>query len=78
MQNANIINLPENYTFKYCAWPLLSASLSAELTTSPFVRRPSCRPGCADLYHALTWPQLSYVAEDPSSGKIVGYILAKM
>lgn len=32
----------------------------------------------ADLYHALTWPQLSYVAEDPSSGKIVGYILAKM
>lgn len=32
----------------------------------------------SDLYHALTWPQLSYVAEDPSSGKIVGYILAKM
>ena len=30
----------------------------------------------ADLYHALTWPQLSYVAEQ--DGKIVGYILAKM
>ena len=29
-----------------------------------------------DLYHALTWPQLSYVAE--AEGKIVGYILAKM
>ncbi|KII94896.1 hypothetical protein PLICRDRAFT_97764 [Plicaturopsis crispa FD-325 SS-3] len=29
------------------------------------------------LYHALTWPQLSYVAED-SKGRIVGYILAKM
>ncbi|KAI0311968.1 acyl-CoA N-acyltransferase [Amylostereum chailletii] len=29
------------------------------------------------LYHALTWPSLSYVAED-SSGRIVGYILAKM
>jgi N-alpha-acetyltransferase 10/11 len=29
------------------------------------------------LYHALTWPQLIYVAED-HKGKIVGYVLAKM
>eukprot|EP00050_Salpingoeca_kvevrii_P007311 m.295295 g.295295 ORF g.295295 m.295295 type:complete len:182 (-) comp13156_c0_seq1:218-763(-) len=29
------------------------------------------------LYHGLTWPQLSYVAED-EDGKIVGYVLAKM
>ncbi|WFD45420.1 N-terminal amino-acid N(alpha)-acetyltransferase NatA [Malassezia furfur] len=29
------------------------------------------------FYHALTWPQLSYVAED-EKGKIVGYILGKM
>ncbi|TFY52757.1 hypothetical protein EVG20_g10416 [Dentipellis fragilis] len=29
------------------------------------------------LYHALTWPSLSYVAED-EKGRIVGYILAKM
>ncbi|KAI8885746.1 acyl-CoA N-acyltransferase [Backusella circina FSU 941] len=29
------------------------------------------------LYHALTWPQLSYVAEN-EDGKIVGYVLAKM
>ncbi|KAI9293217.1 acyl-CoA N-acyltransferase [Neoconidiobolus thromboides FSU 785] len=29
------------------------------------------------LYHALSWPQLSYVAEDPK-GRIVGYVLAKM
>ena len=29
------------------------------------------------LYHALTWPQLSYVAED-SKGRIVGYVLAKI
>lgn len=29
------------------------------------------------FYHALTWPQLSYVAED-DTGKIVGYVLAKM
>jgi hypothetical protein len=30
-----------------------------------------------DLYHALSWPQLSYVAED-HKGRIVGYVLAKM
>ena len=29
------------------------------------------------FYHLLTWPQLSYVAEDPK-GSIVGYVLAKM
>ncbi|KAM0751652.1 acyl-CoA N-acyltransferase [Meredithblackwellia eburnea MCA 4105] len=29
------------------------------------------------LYHALTWPQISFVAED-HKGRIVGYILAKM
>lgn len=30
------------------------------------------------LYHAQSWPQLSYIARDPSSGKVVGYVLAKM
>jgi len=29
------------------------------------------------LYHALTWPQLSYVAQD-HKGRIVGYVLGKM
>ncbi|XP_059153819.1 N-alpha-acetyltransferase 10-like isoform X1 [Physella acuta] len=29
------------------------------------------------FYHGLSWPQLSYVAED-HSGKIVGYVLAKI
>lgn len=29
------------------------------------------------FYHGLSWPQLSYVAEDETS-KIVGYVLAKM
>ena len=29
------------------------------------------------MYHGLSWPQLSYVAED-ESGNIVGYVLAKM
>jgi hypothetical protein len=30
-----------------------------------------------DLYHIISWPQLSYVAED-HKGRVVGYILAKM
>jgi peptide alpha-N-acetyltransferase len=29
------------------------------------------------FYHALSWPQLSYCAED-EDGKVVGYVLAKM
>ena len=29
------------------------------------------------MYHGLSWPQLSYVAEY-DGGKIVGYVLAKM
>jgi len=29
------------------------------------------------MYHAMTWPQVSYVAED-HKGRIVGYVLAKM
>lgn len=28
------------------------------------------------FYHGLSWPQLSYVAED--NGKVVGYVLAKL
>lgn len=46
-QNANLLNLPENYNMKYY------------------------------FYHALSWPQLSYVAVDPK-GRIMGYVLAKM
>ena len=29
------------------------------------------------MYHGLSWPQLSFVAED-SAGQIVGYVLAKV
>ena len=29
------------------------------------------------FYHGLSWPQLSYIAED-EEGRIVGYVLAKM
>jgi peptide alpha-N-acetyltransferase len=29
------------------------------------------------MYHEMTWPQISFVAEDNQS-RIVGYVLAKM
>jgi peptide alpha-N-acetyltransferase len=29
------------------------------------------------LYHALSWPELLYIAED-DNGKVVGYVMAKM
>ncbi|KAJ4480937.1 acyl-CoA N-acyltransferase [Lentinula aciculospora] len=47
MQQANLVNLPENYHIRL--W----------------------------IYHIITWPQLSYVAEDPK-GRIIGYVLAKI
>lgn len=30
------------------------------------------------IYHSATWPQLSFVAKCPSSGTVIGYVLAKM
>lgn len=63
MQAANLLNLPENYTMKYCQ-SLLQV-------------RYKYAHGQADLYHALTWPELSHVAVDPR-GRITGYILSKM
>ena len=29
------------------------------------------------MYHEMTWPQISFVAED-HKGRVVGYVLAKM
>lgn len=66
MQACNLQNLPENYTLKYCASSFLFVLVGCSRE----------RGNVVDLYHALTWPQLSYVAED--NGRIVGYILAKM
>ncbi|KAL7004784.1 N-terminal acetyltransferase A complex catalytic subunit ard1 [Cystobasidiomycetes sp. EMM_F5] len=66
------MNLPENYNQKYCGCPCLTAAAGWNVADAAI-----CAVW-ADLYHALTWPQLSYVAEDEGSGKIVGYILAKM
>ena len=66
MQACNLQNLPENYTMKYCT------SFPSTHHSTPDNKRLHL-----DLYHALSWPQLSYVAED-HNGRIVGYILAKM
>lgn len=66
MQNCNLHNLPENYQMKYCK-PDHASQL------------PQCtdRAALLDLFHALTWTQVSFVAED-HKGRIVGYILAKL
>ena len=80
MQNANLHCLPENYQMKFvpAAWScaVLSVCVSAGLTFSAlpllpcFLRLlPACR---YYLYHALSWPQLLYVAEDHKQ-RIVGY-----
>ena len=73
----------------YCC-PLVEFILC--LSVRPSVRQPDdllnmqhcnllCLPENYQMkyyfYHALSWPQLSYCAED-ESGKVVGYVLAKM
>jgi N-alpha-acetyltransferase 10/11 len=65
MQACNLQNLPENYTMRYCIH-LVLFHLNHILRGVP-----------SDLYHAMTWPSLSYVAED-AKGRVVGYVLAKM
>jgi hypothetical protein len=62
MQACNLQNLPENHQMRYCAWIFDTCHVVLHFT---------------DLYHILSWPQLSYVARD-HKGRIVGYILAKM
>jgi len=87
MQKANLLNLPENYTFKYCQSPRYYLRLSPSSELRPFRYSLPTRTSwkcffpttthSIDLYHALTWPELSYVATNPK-GEVVGYILAKM
>ena len=64
------------------AWPCppcLPAVSSHALLCLPSPNTSLALPLAADwLYHILSWPQLQYVAEDVTSGKIVGYVLAKM
>ena len=74
VQHANITNLPEKYVLVY---PVVQLKLTLA-SPSYFMKYY--------LYHALSWPQLSYVAVDVSRPKktpydyprIVGYVLAKM
>ena len=68
MQACNQQSLPENYTMKLCASPSSPRCAAAHCATALPL---------ADRYHALTWPSLSYIAED-QKGRIVGYVLAKM
>lgn len=69
IQNCNLLDLPENYQMKYCK--------GTSFFLSTLYKHSSITQLEIDLYHALSWPQLSFVAED-ESGKIVGYVLAKM
>lgn len=67
MQATNLQNLPENYVMKFCV--SLSFSVCCHKTLKGAVG--------LGMYHAMTWPQISFVAED-HKGRIVGYVLAKM
>jgi len=84
MQRCNLLCLPENYQLKV-------TYTQPPIGTSPSRDLPPCAAGhllhpCLTtrtffaqyyLYHVLSWPQLLQVAQD-DSGKIVGYVLAKM
>ena len=63
MQHCNLLCLPENYQMKY--------------SLCTFSRNCNHFHVRYYMYHGLSWPQLSYVAED-DKGKIVGYVLAKV
>lgn len=83
MQAANLINLPENYVMKVrCVSAFLACHFLIRFQRSS-VRLPlltwltELTVVVAGMYHALTWPQISFVAED-NKGRIVGYVLAKM
>ena len=84
MQRCNLLCLPENYQLKVTDKQLpLGTSPSDSIAAR--CRRPTntCMaddgtlPAQYYLYHVLSWPQLLQVAQD-DSGKIVGYVLAKM
>jgi N-alpha-acetyltransferase 10/11 len=66
MQATNLQNLPENYVMKFCLY--IRHKIGVSFTDGVDI---------AGIYHAMTWPQISFVAED-HKGRIVGYVLAKM
>lgn len=69
MQASNLQNLPENYTMRFCLYLSRLETAQAPLKDS--------HNRWAGIYHLMSWPQLSYVAED-HKGRIVGYVLSKM
>jgi hypothetical protein len=62
MQACNLQNLPENYTMRYCGSPVLFHLHLHHISDV-----------LLDLYHAMTWPSLSYVAEDAKDASWVMY-----
>lgn len=55
MQNANILNLPENYTFKYCE--CYNRADSCDLTSTFALLRPVSRPDMARAIIRCSQPQ---------------------
>jgi hypothetical protein len=70
MQNANLFCLPENYQVRTAARPRIVSgpcSAAANATLRAVLSATASHTARAQmkyyLYHALTWPQLLYVAE---------------
>lgn len=78
MAQCNLSNLPGALSAcqRACATCTSRAALAVELVASLTAHTENYNLKYY-LYHILTWPQLSFVAED-EKGRIVGYILAKM
>ena len=67
------------------SFSMFSSHLGLQFQTSDLMNMQHCNLLCLPenyqmkyyMYHGLSWPQLSFVAED-NRGQIVGYVLAKM
>lgn len=82
IQNANLHCLPENYQLKYymCVAGVAAHTPTrlCRLSSHRRRRRAGAPPPLPPRrYHILSWPALTFVAED-GDGRIVGYVLAKM
>lgn len=71
MQNANLTNLPENYALKYCTQPMGFKGL----TNRPV---PRSIMAAAKLRCDRRRTTSEHTASNRQTGKIVGYVLAKM
>ena len=65
-------------------WSTKTNNISSNFQTTDLMNMQHCNLLCLPenyqmkyyMYHGLSWPQLSFVAED-SKGEIVGYVLVK-